>query len=90
MQDQRLNISRAAFNAVIDDKTISYKAKGIWVYMACHPGAVWSASYIQRASRDGRHAIRAGLLELLAAGHVKSLGRGRYMVVMEGVNNGSE
>lgn len=59
---------------VLEDKTLSFKAKGIWVYCMSRPDD-WQfhVSHLATVSLDGRDAVYAGLKELENAGYLKKV-----------------
>jgi hypothetical protein len=60
-------------NDTIRDSTLSYKARGLLLYLLSLPDD-WTVSseHLARVSdRDGRDAVRTGLAELEAAGYLK-------------------
>lgn len=61
-------------NAIINNKKITAKAKGIWTYLASKPtGWQFSSERIAEDFADGRDSIRAGLRELEAIGLLKRI-----------------
>ncbi len=59
-------------NEVLSDRSISFKAKGIYAYMFSKPdGWEFAAERIQVDGADGRKAVLAGLKELEQAGYLE-------------------
>ena len=61
-------------NDLIEDKRISFKARGLLIYLLSKPDH-WrtTAAYLASVSPDGIHAVRTGLQELELYGYVKRL-----------------
>ena len=59
-------------NHITTDCTLSYKAKGIWLYAFSKPDD-WNfyMSDIMKQSKDGKDSVRAGLKELEEAGYLQ-------------------
>lgn len=58
-------------NAWVRDRRLSYKAKGILVYIASHSaGYALTQEQIAAEAADGKDAVRAGLAELEAVGYL--------------------
>jgi hypothetical protein len=59
-------------NAIINNKNLSFKAKGLWIYINSKPDnwdfAIWR---IAKDTKEGEVAIRAGLKELVKFGYLK-------------------
>lgn len=55
----------------LENKQLSWRAKGILAYLLSRPDD-WKIifSYLEKQSTDGRDALRAGLAELMSAGHI--------------------
>lgn len=63
-----------------ETKTITLKAKGLWLYLRTRPtGFQFSIDRIAQDTKDGRDAVRGAVRELEAAGvltrKTKSIGR---------------
>jgi hypothetical protein len=64
-------------NALLQDGKLSFKARGLWAYMQSLPDD-WDFSVERIAEgKDGKDAVRSGLLELEAAGYLE---RRKYSV----------
>lgn len=60
-----------ASNAVINDKNLSYKAKGIYLYLCSRPdGWKFYLSEIAKQSSDGESSVRSGIKELEDFGYL--------------------
>lgn len=59
-------------NDVLQSESLSFRARGLLAYILSRP-ADWqhSAESLSNASREGLHAIRGALRELVAAGHAR-------------------
>lgn len=57
-------------NALVRDERLSFKARGILVYMLSHADG-WKADYkaLAKAGKEGREAVSSGLVELDALGY---------------------
>lgn len=61
-------------NAWLRDSALSWKAKGLLAYIASHAaGHTLSTAQILAEGTDGRDAVRAGLVELEAAGYLRRI-----------------
>lgn len=75
-------------NIVINDKTLSWKAKGLFAYLYSKPND-WDFSYdrIMKDSSDGKAATLTGLQELEKAGYLQRIkhgtGRKTYLIQWE-------
>lgn len=71
-------------NAVLEDKKISFKAKGLFAYLYSKP-ETWdfSAERIVKASDDGPAAVYSGLKELEKAGYLTREKKGDGRVVYQ-------
>ena len=65
-------------NQVLEDATLSLKAKGLFAYLVKLPEG-WKIRIVELAKhhKDSRDSVRTGMLELLKAGYLKRLGRSR-------------
>ena len=65
-------------NQVLEDATLSLKAKGLFAYLVKLPEG-WKIRIVELAKhhKDSRDSIRTGITELLDAGYLKRLGRSR-------------
>ena len=65
-------------NQVLEDATLSLKAKGLFAYLVKLPEG-WKIRILELAKhhKDSRDSVRTGMLELLKAGYLKRLGRSR-------------
>jgi hypothetical protein len=61
-------------NALIEDEKLSWKARGILIYLLSKPDH-WrtSTAHLASVSPEGIHAVRTGLQELERAGYVKRI-----------------
>ena len=59
-------------NELIEDKRISFKARGLLIYLLSKPDH-WrtTMAHLASVSPEGIHAIRSGMKELEAHGYVK-------------------
>lgn len=56
-------------NAILQNKSLSLKAKGLWAYLNSKPdGWIFSIDRIANETADGRDAVRSAIHELEAAG----------------------
>ena len=65
-------------NQVLEDATLSLKAKGLFAYLVKLPKD-WKIRIVELAKhhKDSRDSIRTGIIELLEAGYLERLGRSR-------------
>jgi len=65
-------------NQVLEDATLSLKAKGLFAYLVKLPEG-WKIRIVELAKhhKDSRDSIRTGITELLDAGYLERLGRSR-------------
>ena len=65
-------------NQVLEDATLSLKAKGLFAYLVKLPEG-WKIRIVELAKhhKDSRDSIRTGIIELLDAGYLERLGRSR-------------
>ena len=65
-------------NQVLEDATLSLKAKGLFAYLVKLPEG-WKIRIVELAKhhKDSRDSVRTAMLELLKAGYLKRLGRSR-------------
>ena len=65
-------------NQVLEDATLSLKAKGLFAYLVKLPEG-WKIRIVELAKhhKDSRDSVRTGMLELLKAGYLERLGRSR-------------
>lgn len=60
-------------NAIADDKAISFKARGILLYLLAKPDD-WEVNIkniVNASDRDGRDSVYAGIKELMQAGYIE-------------------
>lgn len=77
-------------SSILQDKSLSWKAKALFMFLASHgESGVFSEAQIIHASRDGASAVRAGIKELEARGYMSrsqerndegQLGTARYVL----------
>jgi len=72
-----MNYTKVA-NQVLEDATLSLKAKGLFAYLVKLPKD-WKIRIVELAKhhKDSRDSIRTGIIELLEAGYLERLGRSR-------------
>lgn len=59
-------------NHILNDVTLSFKAKGLWVYINSKPeGWDFSIEKISKATKEGEKSVRSGLTELREAGYLE-------------------
>ena len=65
-------------NQVLEDATLSLKAKGLFAYLVKLPEG-WKIRIVELAKhhKDSRDSVRTAMLELLKAGYLERLGRSR-------------
>jgi hypothetical protein len=65
-------------NQVLEDATLSLKAKGLFAYIVKLPEG-WKIRIVELAKhhKDSRDSVRTAMLELIKAGYLKRLGRSR-------------
>ena len=65
-------------NHVLEDATLSLKAKGLFAYLVKLPEG-WKIRIVELAKhhKDSRDSVRTAMLELLKAGYLERLGRSR-------------
>jgi len=62
----------AVDNAVAEDRRLSFRARGVLVYLLAKPdGWAFSAERIARDGSEGREAVRSALAELRACGYYR-------------------
>jgi hypothetical protein len=61
-------------NEIIEDKTVSFKARGLLIYLLSKPDH-WrtTAANLAAQSPDGMHSVRTGLKELEQHGYIKRI-----------------
>ena len=58
-------------NSILLDRTISFKAKGILIYMLSRPeNWIFNAKEISKNSKDGMDSVYSGLKELVSSGYI--------------------
>ena len=59
-------------NKIIEDKRLSFKARGLLIYMLSKPDdwKFWTSELVKRSAKDGISSIRTALKELEAAGYL--------------------
>ena len=63
-------------NAAIEDETISYRARGVLVYLLSRPdGWETDSTRLAAKAKEGREAVRTALNELEAARYLKRIKR---------------
>ena len=59
-------------NELLNDKSLSFKAKGLYTYIQSKPdGWDFSVGRITKQGKDGKDSIRSGLMELEETGYLK-------------------
>lgn len=61
-------------NEIIEDKTVSFKARGLLIYLLSKPDH-WrtTMAHLASVSPEGIHAVRTGMTELQRAGYIKRI-----------------
>ena len=59
-------------NKIIEDKRLSFKARGLLIYMLSKPDdwKFWTSELVKRSAKDGISSIRTALKELEGAGYL--------------------
>ena len=59
-------------NKIIEDKRLSFKARGLLIYMLSKPDdwKFWTSELVKRSAKDGISSIRTALKELETAGYL--------------------
>ena len=66
------SIPTAPTNDFLEDKRLSWKAKGLMGYLLSLPDDTdISVELISKSCKDGKSSIKAGLKELIAAGYIE-------------------
>ncbi|QGH73071.1 MAG: DnaA [Podoviridae sp. ctviO18] len=81
LKKQNIPFTQVA-NEVLNDKSLSWKAKGLFAYLFSKPdGWQFSGDRISKDSSDGRKATHSGLKELEDKGYIyrQKLGNGRVI-----------
>lgn len=62
----------AKFISIARDRDLSYRARGILLYILANPGQDFTTADIAAAGIEGREAVRRAMEELAALGHYKT------------------